>query len=314
MQTTRLGESDLNLTKIGLGTWAIGGPEWEYGWGQQDKNKSIDAILCGIENGINWIDTAPAYGLGESEKVIAEALKKLNKKPVIATKCGLVSDSKRKISSCLKKESIRREVEDSLRRLEVDVIDLCQIHWPRPDADIEEGWEELVKLKSEGKIRWLGVSNFSVSQLKRVMNISKPVSLQPPFSMIERSIENVVLDFCAENNIGVIVYSPMQKGLLTGKFTKEKIEQLPANDHRKNDSNFREPRLSKNIELVENLKDIASKLGITLSQLAIAWVLSNPKVTSAIVGVRNVTQVNDIITAHKIKLSPDVLEQIRRLL
>ncbi len=245
MQTQNLGTSSLQLTKIGLGTWAIGGGNWQYAWGPQDEAKSIETILCAIDLGINWIDTAPVYGLGTAEKVVAKAIKQCSKPPIIATKCGLVWDEKGKISGCLTKQSVRKEIEDSLRRLDLDIIDLYQIHWPIPQKDIEQAWEEIAKLQQEQKIKYAGVSNFNIEQMERISKIMKPVSFQSPYSILERSIETKVLDYCDKNNIGVISYSPMQKGLLTGKITKERIENMPLDDHRRNDKHFKEPVLSK---------------------------------------------------------------------
>ena len=229
METRGLGRTSLNLSAIGLGTWAIGGGGWEFGWGPQDDGESTAAILCALEKGVNWIDTAPVYGLGHSEEVVGKAIKHKHERPIIATKCGLVWDEDGNISNRLKKESIRSEIEASLRRLQVDVIDLYQIHWPHPGGDIEEAWGTVADLVKEGKVRYAGVSNFSVEQLKRIQPIHPVASLQPPYSMLERGVEEGLLDYCAMNGIGVIVYSPMQRGLLTGKFSKEYIQAAKEN-------------------------------------------------------------------------------------
>ncbi|MFQ5814623.1 MAG: aldo/keto reductase, partial [Anaerolineae bacterium] len=286
MQTRKLGWTSLNLSTIGLGTWAIGGGGWKYSWGPQDDRESISTIWRALEKGINWVDTAPVYGLGHSEEVVGKAIKELRDKPIVATKCSRVWDKDGSISGCLKKESIRSEVEASLRRLKIDVIDLYQIHWPDPDEDIEEAWGTMADLIKEGKVHYAGVSNFSVEQLKRIQPIRPVASLQPPYSMLERGIEEELLHYCSANNIGVIVYSPMQKGLLTGTFTGERMQNLPKDDHRREDPHFQEPELTANLKLVEGLRSIAKKSGRTLAQLAIAWVLRRSEVTAAIVGAR----------------------------
>ncbi len=293
MRKRKLGWTDLELTVIGFGSWALGGGGWESGWGPQDDEESIAAIHRALDLGINWIDTAAVYGLGHSEEIIAKALRGMSEKPIIATKCGLVWNEKGEVFGCLKRDSIRKEVEDSLRRLEVEVIDLYQIHWPDPDPDIEEAWSTMADLVKEGKIRYAGVSNFNVEQMKRIEKIHPIASLQPPYSMIMRDIEKEILPYCAEKNMGVIVYSPMQKGLLTGKFTPERVKNLPPDDHRRSDPQFNEPLLSINLELVEKLKPIAEKHGRTLAQLAIAWVLRRPEVTAAIVGTRRPSQIEE---------------------
>lgn len=314
MRTKKLGYTDLNLTAVGLGTWAIGGGGWQYGWGPQDDRESIAAIHRALELGINWIDTAPVYGLGRSEEIVGKAIKELKERPIIATKCGRVWDEKGNISGCLKKESIRSEVEASLKRLDIDVIDLYQIHWPDPDEEIEEGWQTIADLIKEGKIRYAGVSNFSVEQLKRIEPIHPVASLQPPYSMLERGVEKELLSWCAENNIGVIVYSPMQKGLLTGKFTRERIQNLPLDDHRRKDPLFQEPKLSMNLELVEALRPIARRNGRTVAQLAIAWVLRRAEVTAAIVGARRPSQIEETAPAGDWILSQEDIAAIDRVL
>jgi len=262
MQTRKLGYTDLHLTKVGLGTWAIGGGGWAYGWGPQDDAESMAAIRRALDLGINWIDTAAVYGLGHSEEIIGRALAGRRDEVIIATKCGLVWDEGSTTPyGRLKAESVRREAEASLRRLEVEVIDLYQIHWPDPDADIEEAWGVIADLIREGKVRYGGVSNFSVEQLKRVQAIHPVASLQPPYSMLRRGIEEDLLPYCAANDIGVIAYSPMQAGLLTGKFTKERVANLPDDDWRKRNSRFQEPDLSANLAFVEKLRPITERNG-----------------------------------------------------
>jgi len=314
MQTRELGWTDLNLSTIGLGTWALGGGAYEFGWGPQDDKESIATIGHALELGINWIDAAPVYGLGLSEEVVGKAIKGLRDQLIIATKCGLVWDEDRKISNCLKKESIRSEVESSLGRLNIDVIDLYQIHWPAPDEEIEEAWGTIADLIKEGEVRYAGVSNFSVEQLKRIQPIHPVASLQPPYSMLERGIEEELLDYCSANDIGVIVYSPMQKGLLTGKVTREWVENLPQDDHRCEDPHFQEPELGANLELVEGLRSIAQKSDRTVAQLAIAWVLRRPEVTAAIVGARRPSQIEETVVAGDRALSEEDIAAIQMLL
>ena len=267
MQTRQLGYTDLNLTTIGLGTWAIGGP-WQFGWGPQDDDQSIITINEALDSGINWLDTAPIYGCGHSEEIVGKALKEISHKPLVATKCGLFWNEKREKSSCLKAESIRKECHDSLERLGVDVIDLYQIHWNQPDEDIEEAVEEMAKLAEQGKIKYIGLSNFTLEQIKRTQNIHPIASLQPPYSMLHRDVEEL-LPYCFENKIGIVVYSPMQRGLLTGKFTHEYLKKLAPGDHRLTNPDFLEPNFSAALELVEQLKPIAQRNNKTLAQLAI---------------------------------------------
>ena len=313
MQKRKLGTTDLELTTVGLGTWAMGGP-WEFGWGPQDDGEAIGAILAALEAGINWIDTAPAYGLGHSEELIAQALKQSSYKPIIATKCGILWNEKRQKLTCLKKESIRQECINSLKRLDVEVIDLYQMHWPDPDEDVEEGWEEMLKLKEEGKVRYLGVSNFSVSQLERVRKMGTVYSLQPPYSMLNRNVENELLEYCAQNNIGVVAYSPMNRGLLTGKFDKNYLKTLAPDDHRLRSADFQEPRFSASVELVEQLKKIAERNNKTCAQLAVSWVLRRPEVTAAIVGARRPRQIQETAPSSDWNLSKDDIEEIEQLL
>ncbi|MBI1279161.1 MAG: aldo/keto reductase [Anaerolineaceae bacterium] len=308
MQTRQLGNSDLQLTRIGYGAWAIGGGDWQFGWGNQDDADSISAIHAALDGGINWIDTAAVYGLGHSEEVVAKALKGRSKRPYVFTKCSRRWNDERIIYSSLRE--IRKEVENSLRRLQVDVIDLYQVHWPNPDEDVEVGWTEMAKLKEEGKLRWIGVSNFNVAQMERAAKIAPITSLQPPYSLIERKVEAEILPYCEQHNIGVINYSPMGAGLLTGAMTMERARNLPDNDWRSRSDNFREPRILRHLQLVEILKAIGEKHGRSSGEVAVAWTLRLPTVTAAIVGARSAKQVEGIIGALDFGLSADEVEQI----
>ncbi len=310
MQYRKLGWTDLELSVIGFGSWALGGAGWRYSWGPQDDEDSIKAIWRAIDLGVNWIDTAAVYGLGHSEEIVGKAIKGLSQKPIIATKCSRVWDENGNIQGNLTRESIRREVEDSLRRLDVDVIDLYQIHWPDPEEYIEEAWATMADLVKEGKVRYIGVSNFNVEQMKRISKIHPIASLQPPYSMFRRNIETEILPYCKENNIGVVVYSPMQKGLLTGKYNAETISKLSPDDHRRNDPMFKEPQLTVNVEFVEKIKSLAERYGRTPAQLAIAWVLRRPEVTSAIVGIRRPSQIEEIVPASDWNLSEEDIKVI----
>jgi aryl-alcohol dehydrogenase-like predicted oxidoreductase len=302
MKTKRLGNSDLSLTPIGFGAWAIGGSGWQFGWGEQDDKASVAAIHRALELGVNWIDTAAVYGMGHSEEVVASALKTWSgSQPYVFTKCGLRWDRQGNVHNNLKAKSIRRECEDSLRRLRVDVIDLYQIHWPTDD--LEEGWSELAQLQEEGKVRWIGVSNFDTDQLRRAQKIASVTSLQPPYSLIRREIESEILPYCDANGIGVIVYSPMASGLLTGAMTRERVAKLPDSDWRSRDPEFREPNLSRNLVLVERLREVSEKYHRPPGQVAVAWVLRNPVVTAAIVGARNAQQVEKNVGAAELQLT-----------
>lgn len=314
MQTKQLGNTDLHLTRIGLGTWAIGGGSWKFGWGPQADSDSVRAIHRALDLGINWIDTAPVYGLGHCEEVVGEALATLKERPIVATKCGRCWDEQRQIYPCLKRDSILKEAEASLRRLRVETIDLYQIHWPQPEEDIEEAWEAITSLIRAGKVRYAGVSNFNSSQLARLQKIAPVASLQPPYSMLVRGIEAETLPYCAQHNIGVIVYSPMQKGLLTGKVTRQWVAELASDDHRRNDPQFNEPKLSSNLELVEQLKKLAVAHGKTVAQLAIAWTLRRPEVTAAIVGARRPEQVDELVGAGDWQLESSDIQAIESLL
>jgi aryl-alcohol dehydrogenase-like predicted oxidoreductase len=313
MQKRRLGNTDLEFTTVGLGTWAMGGP-WQYGWGPQDDDEAIGAILAALETGINWIDTAPAYGLGHSEELIRQALEQTGEKPLIATKCGILWNEKREKVTCLKRQSIRDECHASLERLGIDVIDLYQMHWPDPDGDVEEAWEEMARLLDEGKVRYLGVSNFTIEQIERVQKIYPAVSLQPPYSMLHREVEDELLDYCAQNEMGIIAYSPIQRGLLTGKFDRARLEALAPDDHRRKNPDFLEPQFSATLELVEDLKKIAGRNGRTCAELAISWVLRRPEVTAAIVGARSPQQIIETAPAADWDLSKKEINQIEQLL
>ena len=315
MKLRQLGPSDLHLTPVGLGTWAMGGGDWKFGWGPQEDALSIRTIHEALDLGVNWLDTAPVYGLGHCEEVVGRALKELKgRRPIISTKCERCWDADRNIVPRLQRASIRQEIEDSLRRLGVDVIDMYQIHWPQPDEDIEEGWSAIAELVREGKVRWAGVSNFSVAQLQRLQPIHPVAFLQPPYSMINRSIEAELLPYCEAHNIGIIPYSPMQKGLLSGKVTQAWVDALPVSDHRRADPQFNEPLLARNITLNGGLRTIASHLGTTPAELVIAWVLRQPRVTSAIVGARKPGQIAETIGGGRLTIPADALTEIERLL
>jgi aryl-alcohol dehydrogenase-like predicted oxidoreductase len=310
METRRLGNSDLAITPIGIGAWAIGGGGWNGSMGPQNDSDSIPAIHAALDYGLNWIDTAALYGLGHSEEMVARAIQGRTPKPYIFTKCERVWDKVGNIGACLKAESVRRECEDSLRRLRIDVIDLYQIHWPEPDRDIEEGWAELARLREEGKVRYIGVSNFSVEQMTRAQAIAPITSLQPPYAVVRREIEQDILPFCLGQNIGVIVYSPMYAGLLTGAMTRERVTNFLAEDWRKNLPGFKEPALSRNLRVVEHLREIGERHGRSPGEVAIGWTLNHPAVTGAIVGFRNRRQVAGIIGAGDFRLDPNEIDEI----
>jgi aryl-alcohol dehydrogenase-like predicted oxidoreductase len=310
MNTRQLGQSDLYITPIGLGAWAIGGSGWEFAWGAQDDHDSVAAIREALDNGINWIDTAAVYGLGHSEEVVARALEGMGNRPYIFTKCSMIWDEQGKISFSHKAESIRRECEGSLRRLKVDALDLYQVHWPMPDREIEEGWATMAKLKEEGKVRNIGVSNFDVPQMQRALAIDPIISLQPRYSLVHREVEGEILPFADRENIGVIAYSPMASGLLTGAMTRERIKKLPADDWRQSNPDFQEPLLSRNLRLVRLLRAIGNHHGRSPGEVAVAWVLHNPAVTGAIVGARRPGQMKEIVSAAGFWLSPSELAEI----
>ena len=310
MQTRPLGNSDLHITPIGIGAWAIGGSGWNGSMGPQKESDSVPAIHAALDRGLNWIDTAALYGLGHSEEVVAHALQGRTPRPYVFTKCERVWDSNRNVGASLKAESIRRECEGSLRRLKTDVIDLYQIHWPEPDEDIEEGWTALARLREEGKVRYIGVSNFSVAQMRRAQAIAPITSLQPPYAVVRREIEQDILPFCQRENIGVIVYSPMYAGLLTGAMTKERVANFLAEDWRRNLPGFQEPELSQNLRMVEVLRAIGKRHGRSPGEVAIAWTLHHPAVTGAIVGFRNPEQVAGIAGAGEFRLTAEELAEI----
>jgi aryl-alcohol dehydrogenase-like predicted oxidoreductase len=313
MQTRRLGNSDMELTPIGVGAWAMGGGGWAFAWGPQDDDESIAAIREALDHGVNWIDTAAVYGLGHSEEVVARALEgRSGARPYVFTKCERTWNENREIKPSLKADSIRKECEASLRRLKVDVIDLYQIHWPQPEEDVEEGWGTLAKLKEEGKVRWIGVSNFDAAQLERARKIAPITSLQPPYSAISPEIEQETLPYCQRHGIGVIVYSPMKSGLLTGKMTKERVANFPQDDFRKRALAFQEPQLTKNLELAESMKKIGARHGVPAGVVAIGWTLRNPAVTAAIVGMRSAEQARGVMGALEFRLSDEEFAEINQ--
>ena len=314
MRTRKLGWTDLDLTTVGLGTWAIGGT-WAYGWGPQDDKQSIGTIVSAVKSGINWIDTAPVYGLGHSEEIAGEAIRQCSTKPFVATKCGTFADESGKGLHPMHAHEIKRDCELSLTRLRVETIDLYQIHWPNPDELVEEAWGAIAELVGQGKVRYGGVSNFSVQQLERIRPIHPVASLQPPYSMLRRDAEGELLGYCAEHEIGVICYSPMQKGILTDKFTRSWVESLAEDDHRRaHDKNFRDPQLARNLKVVEGLKEVARAQGISVAQLAVAWVLRRPEVTAAIAGARKPEQIRETVAAGDVDLPQEALETVERLL
>ena len=312
--TRTLGNSDLQLTPIGFGAWAIGGGNWEFAWGAQNDDESIRTIHRALDSGINWVDTAAIYGLGHSEEVVGKALKGRAQKPYVFTKCSMRWFPDGKIYRSLKAGSLQEEVEASLTRLGVDTIDLYQIHWPMPEDELEEGWETLARFQEQGKVRFIGVSNFTVAQMRRVQAIAPITSLQPPYSLLRRDIETEILPFCRQHNIGVINYSPMVSGLLTGKMTAERVRQLPEDDWRKRSPNFQSPKLERNLALADLLGEIGREHGVQAGVVAIAWTLRNPAITAAIVGARRPDQVDGILPAATFRLSDAEAERIERWL
>lgn len=313
MRTRKLGNSEIELTTVGFGAWAIGGP-WEFGWGPQDDNDSIKAIREGLDAGINWIDTAPAYGHGHSERIVGKMLRDVLEKPFIATKCGIIWDETRDKITWVKEDSVINECHQSLKRLGVDVIDLYHMHWGEPNEQIEEGIGAMAKLKEQGKIRYIGVSNYTVEQIQRAQKITEIVSLQPPYSMLRRETEKELLPYCEKNNIGVVAYSPMHKGLLTGKFNEQKIAELAKDDHRRRDPEFNGEKFKATLELVDALRPIAQRNGITLAQLSISWVLRRDEVTAAIVGARKPGQIQETAKASDVDLDEQTIGEIEGLL
>jgi aryl-alcohol dehydrogenase-like predicted oxidoreductase len=314
MQTRRLGNSDLRITPIGIGAWAMGGGSWAFSWGRQEDDQSIAAIHAALDAGVNWIDTAPVYGLGHSEEVVGKAIAGRANRPYVFTKCGLVWNEKREIGRSLNAASVRRELEASLRRLKLDVIDLYQIHWPDPQPEIEEGWQTLAQLQKEGKVRYIGVSNFNVAQMNRAHKIASITSLQPPYNIVTAGIETHILPFCREQGIGVIVYSPMKSGLLTGTMTRERIASLPPDDFRPRTPSFQEPLLTRNLGVVDVLRKIGDSHKRAPGEIAIAWTLRDPVVTGAIVGMRSAEQASQVVPAAEFRLSSDELSEIEEYL
>jgi aryl-alcohol dehydrogenase-like predicted oxidoreductase len=313
MRTRKLGNSDLNITPVGFGAWAIGGAGYDFGWGSQDDADSVGAIHRALDLGVNWIDTAAVYGIGRSEEVVGRALKTWKgSRPYLFTKCAMRWDSQGRVTKVHKRDSLLKECDDSLRRLQVDVIDLYQIHWPPEDngPDVEESWQAMDDLKKLGKVRWIGVSNYSVEQMKRLERIAPVTSDQPPYSLLRRKIESDVLPYCEQSNIGTIIYSPMLSGLLTGAMTKERAENLPADDWRTRNPEFREPKLSNNLELVERMRAVGKRRNRTPGEVAIAWTLRLPAVTGAIVGARNAKQAEGVMSAGEFALSRQDIAEI----
>ncbi|MEE9465811.1 MAG: aldo/keto reductase [Candidatus Neomarinimicrobiota bacterium] len=314
MELRQLGRTELQLSTIGFGAWALGGGDYAFGWGPQDDDESVSAIHRALDRGVNWIDTAAIYGLGRSEEVVGKALKGIRQEVIVATKCSLIWDDRGNISNSLHRDSILREVEDSLRRLQTDYIDIYQIHWPSPPENISDGWETLMGLVEAGKVRYPAVSNFSVEQLEQVSAIHPVASLQPPYSMFKRDVEADILPYCRDQKIGVVAYSPMQNGLLTGKFTKDRAASLPDDDFRRRSPDFTMPRLEINLVAVEKLKKIAVETGGTPAQLALAWVLRRPEVTSAISGTRKPAQIDETAKAADWRLDESVVDAIASIL
>jgi aryl-alcohol dehydrogenase-like predicted oxidoreductase len=310
LATTELGNTGLRITRVGFGAWAIGGGGWEFGWGPQDDEQSIAAIQHALAQGINWIDTAAAYGFGRSEQVVGRALEGVGDRPYVFTKCSLLEGPGRRVVHSLGRDSILREAHASLERLGIDAIDLYQIHWPIPEADIEEGWAALAELKEQGLVRHIGVSNFDIEQLRRIQQIAPVETLQPQYSLVVREIEQEILPFCEREGIGVIAYSPMSSGLLTGKMTRERIENLPDDDWRRDDARFQEPQLSRHLALVERLRSVAERHDTTSGAIAVAWTLRNPAVDGAIVGFRRPDQVDPILVAATLELSDADADEI----
>lgn len=317
MEKRKLGNSDLEITRVGFGAWAIGGAGWDFAWGDQDDKESIEAIHKALDMGINWIDTAAVYGVGHSEEIVTKALKEYGgNKPFVFTKCSLIWDNNGHVRKNHDPESIRKECEDSLRRLQTDTIDLYQMHWP-PGDDIEKikpAWEMMAKLKEEGKVKHIGVSNFNVEQIKIAESIAPVTSLQPKYSLISRNIEEEILPYVKKQNIGTIVYSPMGSGILTGKYNRDRVEQLPDDDWRKGSHAFSEPQLTKNLKLVEVLKQIATEHNRHVGEVAIAWTLKHEAVTAAIVGARNAKQAEEVMTAHDFVLSDEEIKRLESIL
>jgi aryl-alcohol dehydrogenase-like predicted oxidoreductase len=302
----------MELTSIGFGAWAIGGGNWQFAWGAQDDNDSIKAIHRALDAGVNWIDTAAVYGLGHSEEIVGRALKQTSHKPYVFTKSSMTWGDDRNIVQTMKQ--IRQECEASLQRLRVEAIDLYQIHWPVPDNEVEEGWSTMAELQRAGKVRWIGVSNFNVSQLERAAKIAPITSLQPPYSMINRAAEREILPWCLKHGVGVINYSPMQSGLLTGAMSRDRVAAMADDDFRKRAKQFQEPHLSRNLELAQLLQQIGSRHKVSAGVVAIAWTLHNSAITAAIVGGRSAEQVDGVVPAATFRLSESEFAEIGRFL
>ncbi len=310
MQRTQLGQTGMEITRLGFGAWAVGGGEWEFGWGPQEDEQSLAAIHRALELGVNWIDTAAAYGFGHSEEVVGRALEGLAEPPYVFTKCSLLEGPGRKVLHSLQRDSITREAHASLERLGVQAIDLYQIHWPIPPEDIEQGWAALAELREQGLVRHIGVSNFSVGKLERIQQLAPVETLQPEYSLIERHTEPKLLPFAEREGIGVIVYSPMGSGMLTGAMTRERLQGLAPEDWRRRDDRFNEPQLSENLALVERLQRVAERHNVSPGAVAVAWTLANPAVDGAIVGFRSAAQVDPVLAAADLQLSPEDLREI----
>jgi aryl-alcohol dehydrogenase-like predicted oxidoreductase len=310
MTMTELGSTGLEISRVGFGAWAIGGGGYDWGWGSQDDEESIAAIHHALELGVNWIDTAAQYGFGHSEQVVGRALRGLDRPPYVFTKGGQPEGPGRTTIQSLRRDSLRREVQGSLERLGVEAIDLYQIHWPVPDEEIEEGWATLAELKEQGLVRHIGVSNFDVRQLQRAQAIAPVETLQPPYSLVDRDVEKEILPFAEREGIGVIVYSPMASGLLSGAMSRERIESLPEDDWRRRNERFQEPQLSRNLELVERLREVADRHDVTPGAAAVAWTLLNPAVDGAITGFRRPDQVDPILTAANLQLDDEDVAKI----
>ena len=312
MKTRKLGLTDLHFSTVGIGTWPMGSIYGGMSWGPQDDRESVDTILKAVEQGINWLDTAPTYGRGHSEEVVGMALKEVSERPFIVTKCGTTWTEDGKPAFRLDKEDVRRQCEGSLKRMGIDVIDLYLVHWPNPIEYLEEGWQTCSNLVKEGKIRYIGVSNFSVEQMEQLKAIHPVAAMEPPYSMIERRIESEILNYCSKNGMGVITYSPLQQGLLTG--VMKSVDELAENDFRRNNPHFKEPEFSLNIRLAEELESIAEKYGRSVAQLAIAWCLRRPEVTAALNGARSSAEIQDSVLAGDLELRQEDIDEIENLL
>ena len=311
MQSRTLGNSDLKITPLGFGAWAVGG-DWKFGWGPQPDADSISAIHRALDSGMNWIDTAAVYGLGHSEEVVRKAVADWNgARPYVFTKCGMLWDAAGNIDYSLRADSIRKECEASLHRLGVETIDLYQIHWTADELEETlEGWAEMAKLKQEGKLRWIGVCNAAVDEMEAMAQIAPITSLQPPYSLVKRSVENDQLPWCLEHNVGTIVYSPMGSGLLTGAMSRERLGNLPQGDWRRSNPEFQEPKLAENLALAERLKKVGARHGRTAAEAARAWVLRRSEVTGAIVGARHAAQIDGLIHGADLKLCTTEISEI----